>query len=94
MADEGDLNLADLLMTECSWTSFAKVVQIGLDEVKNNWNTHYIRKSRFETVSGRPDSLYTIPEVHGGIDGLIVPFMISWWKSVTIRWITMSIFNM
>ena len=73
MADDGDLNLADLLMTECLWTSFAKVLQIGLDEVKNNWNTHYIRKSRFETVSGRPDSLYTIPEFHGRIDGLIVP---------------------
>lgn len=43
------------------------------DEVRNNWNTHYIRKSRFETVSGRPDSLFTIPEFHGGVDGLIVP---------------------
>ena len=55
-----------------SWRN-ACVLQIGLDEVKNNWNTHGIRKSRFETVSGRPDSLYTIPEFHGGIDGLIVP---------------------
>lgn len=73
MADAGDLNLADPLMKKCLWFSFAKVLQIGLDEVKNNWNTHYIRKSRFETVSGRPDSLYTIPEFHGGVDGLIVP---------------------
>lgn len=73
MADAGDLNLTNPLMKECLWFSFANVLQIRLDEVKNNWNTHYIRKSRFETVSGRPDSLYTIPEFHGGVDGLIVP---------------------
>ena len=73
MADAGDVNLADPLIKECLWFSFANVLQIGLNEVKNNWNTHYIRKSRFETVSGRPDSLYTIPEFHGGVDGLIVP---------------------
>ena len=51
MADAGDLNLADPLMKECLRFSFAKVLQIGLDEAKNNWNIHYIRKSRFETVS-------------------------------------------
>lgn len=73
MDDAGDLNLADPLMKECLWFSFARVLQIGLDEVKNNWNTHYIRKSRFETVNGRPDSLYTISEFRGGFDGLIVP---------------------
>ena len=73
MADAGDLNLADPLQKECLWFSFAKVLQVGFDEVKDNWNTHYIRKSRFETVSGRPDSLYTIPEFHGRVDGLIVP---------------------
>lgn len=69
----GDLNMLDPLQKECLWFCFAEVLQTGLDQVKDNWNTHYIRKSRFDTVSGRPDSLYTIPEFHGGISGLIVP---------------------
>lgn len=73
MDDKGDLNMADPLQKECLWFCFAKVLQIGLDEVKDNWNTHYIRKSRFDTVNGRPDSLYTIPEFHGSVGSLIVP---------------------
>ena len=72
MADAGDLNMVDPLHRECLWFCFAKVLQVELDTVKGNWNTHYIRKSRFDTVSGRPDSLFTIPEFHGGVDGLIV----------------------
>lgn len=73
MECKGDLNMLDPIQKECLWFCFAKILQTGLDEVKDNWNTHYIRKSRFDTVSGRPDALYTIPEFHGGISGLIVP---------------------
>ena len=54
MADEGDLNLADLLMTECLWSSFAKVLHIRLDEVKNNWNTHCIRNLGLRQSVGGP----------------------------------------
>ena len=73
MCDRGTLNMADPLQRECLWFCFARVLQTGLDEVRDSWNTHYIRKSHYETVAGRPDSLYTIPEFHGGIGGLIVP---------------------
>ena len=73
MCDRGTLNMTDPLQRECLWFCFARVLQTGLDEVRDSWNTHYIRKSRYETVAGRPDSLYTIPEFHGGIGGLIVP---------------------
>ena len=73
MCDRGTLNMADPLQRECLWFCFARVLQTGLDEVRDSWNTHYLRKSRYETVAGRPDSLYTIPEFHGGIGGLIVP---------------------
>ena len=73
MVDAGHLNMSDPLQKECLWFCFAEVLQMGLNEVKGNWNTHYIRMSRFETVSGRPDSLYAIPEFHGGVDDLMVP---------------------
>ena len=64
--------MTDPLQRECLWFCFTRVFQTGLNEVKDNWNTH-IRKSRFETVAGRSNSLYTVPEFHGGIGGLIVP---------------------
>ncbi len=67
--------MLDPVQKECLWFCFAKILQTGLDEIKDNWNTHYIRKSRFDTVNGRPDALYTIPEFHGGIGGLIVPVL-------------------
>ena len=35
-------------------------------------DSYYIQKLHFQTVAGRPDSLYAIPEFHGGIGGLIV----------------------
>eukprot|EP00794_Sanderia_malayensis_P002894 gene2894-3345_t len=73
LESKGDLNMFDPVQKECLWFCFAKIVQTSLDEIKNNWNIHYIRKSRFDTVSGRPDALYTIPEFHGGISDLIVP---------------------
>ena len=28
-----------------------------------HWNTHYIRKSTFQTIGGRPESLYYLPEL-------------------------------
>ena len=37
---------------------------------KQHWNTHYIRKSGFETVEGRPDELYYLPECAGATDHL------------------------
>ena len=36
--------------------------------VQRHWNSHYIRKSRFDTVSGRPDKLYFLPECSGATD--------------------------
>ena len=39
----------------------------------DSWNTHYIRKSRHDTVAGRPDALFNLPERYGGADNQIVP---------------------
>ena len=41
------------------------ILQSELDNAAQLWNTHLIRKSRAETVSGVPDELYYISERQG-----------------------------
>ena len=46
------------------------VFQQDLDFVKLHWNTHHIRPSRHDTIPGRPDELFFIPELSGDEDQL------------------------
>ena len=50
------------LHEECLWFCFAELIQQDLDFVKIHWNTHYIHQSRHDTVPGKPDELYFLPE--------------------------------
>ena len=63
---QGILDLSSELDMECLWFCFAELIQKVLNEVKEHWNTHSIRKSRHDTVSGRPDSLFYLPNHSGG----------------------------
>ena len=56
------------LEMECLWFCFSSLIQHDLDTVKDHWNTHFIRGSRHETVSGRPDQLFFLPELHSAQD--------------------------
>ena len=56
------------LEMECLWFCFSNLIQHDLDTVKDHWNTHFIRRSRHETVSGRPDQLFFLPELHSAQD--------------------------
>ena len=56
------------LEMECLWFCFSSLIQHDLDTVKDHWNTHFIRRSRHETVSGRPDQLFFLPELHSAQD--------------------------
>jgi len=38
--------------------------------LSENWNSHHIRKSGHETISGIPDLLYILPERYGGSEHL------------------------
>ena len=58
---------------ECLWFCFSDLIQRTLDDVNEQWNTHYICRSRFDTVEGRPDSLYYLPELSGGANHFFVP---------------------
>lgn len=59
------------LSKECLWFCFSGLLQAECDYVKNHWNSHYIRKSRHDTVKGRPDSFF-LPELHKGRDNLLL----------------------
>jgi len=67
------LDLTSELQMECLWFCFSDLIQRTLDDVKEQWNTHYIRRSRFDTVEGRPDSLYYLPELSGGANHFLLP---------------------
>ena len=55
---------------ECLWFCFSSLLQLDLDKVKDHCNSHYILKSRYDTVSGIPDILYFLPEYNGKQDCL------------------------
>lgn len=62
LVDRGELSTSNVLQMECLWFSFSPLIQKELDEVCRHWNSHYIRKSRHDTVAGRPDELFYLPE--------------------------------
>ena len=68
---QGILDSSCEVKMECLWYCFSPVIQAELDSVKDNWNTHYIRKSRHNTVKGRPDCLFFLAEHHGTVDMLV-----------------------
>ena len=70
---EKEVDLTKELHSECLWFCYAPLLQRCLNQVKEHWNTHYIRKSRHDSVKGRPDSLYYLPDMHGGRENLILP---------------------
>ena len=68
-------NPGDEIQMACLWFCFAQLLQDDLDKVKEHWNTHLIRGSRHDTISGRPDELFFLLELHGGVDGLLHPIL-------------------
>lgn len=71
MLDANILNTSNELRKECMWFCFNGVLQETLDQVKEYWNSHYIRSSRHETVAGVPDILYYLPERSNNCDCLV-----------------------
>ena len=43
---------------ECLWFCFSKIIQKDFDVLTDHWNSQRIRKSRFETIPGKPNVLY------------------------------------
>ena len=73
LIDRGLFHPGNQLEEEALWYCFSGVLQKDLDLVREHWNTHRIRDSKHDTVPGRPDELFLLPECSGGIDGLLLP---------------------
>ena len=65
MIDAGNLDTSNRMHLECIWFCFSKIMQRELNEIRDEWNNHYIRKSRHHTASGIPNTLYFLPESVG-----------------------------
>ncbi len=65
MIDRDVLNTANSLHMECLWFCFSDLLQKELNDIKEHWNSHYIRRSRHDTIDGKPDVLYHLPESVG-----------------------------
>lgn len=55
---------------EALWFCFAGIIQQDLDFVRDHWNTQTIRASSHDTICGKPDELYLLPERKVGEDRL------------------------
>ena len=71
MVDAGILELGDEFDMKCLWFCYSRLLQKELENVKEHWNSHYIRKSRHDTVAGVPDILYFLPESVGFVDCVV-----------------------
>lgn len=67
----GILELGNIFDMKCLWFCYAKVIQKELEQVREHWNSHYIRQSRHDTVAGVPDILYFLPENSGSVDCIV-----------------------
>lgn len=72
LESEGVIDSSSTLHMECLWYCFAQILQNDLNIVKEHWNSHRIRKSRHNTVSGRPDCLFFLPEHYGAMGNLLL----------------------
>lgn len=61
MVEEGFYNCGSDIHKACAFYCFARLIQNELDECKEQWNSHYLRKSPFTEVHGRPDYLFSVP---------------------------------
>jgi len=71
MQQSGVLELGNIFHMRCLWFCFSKLLQYELDKVRDHWNSHYIRRSRHDTVAGVPDILYYLPENSGSVDCMV-----------------------
>ena len=71
MCESGVLELGNNFHIQCLWFCYSKLFQNELDKVMDQWNSHYIRRSRHDTVPGVSDILYYLPANSGAVDCLV-----------------------
>ena len=68
LVDCGVFLLGNTFHEERLWFSFSGLIQQDQDFVKIHGNTHYTCQARQDTVPGKPDELYFLPENFGASD--------------------------
>jgi hypothetical protein len=68
LSERGVYISGNIYHNECLWFCFNEILQQDLDFFRVHWNTHYIRQSRHDTIAGKPDKLFFLPETFGGED--------------------------
>ena len=71
MYESDVLELGNNFHMQCLWFCYLKLIQNELDKVMDQWNSHYIRRSRHDTVPGVSDILYYLPANSGAVDCLV-----------------------
>ena len=64
----GVLDTSNQLHLQCLCFCFTGIMKQALHEIKESWNCHYVRKSRYHTPAGIPDQLFILPESVGASD--------------------------
>lgn len=68
MVDRSLVDTSNTLHLESLWFCFIEVMKNSLKAIKESWNTHYVRKSRYHTAHGIPDQLLFLPESVDAVD--------------------------
>ena len=66
MVATSEFNYGNTLHMELVSYTFSPLLQYELDQVKLQWNTHYTRRTRHDTIPGRSDELFFLLELSGG----------------------------
>ena len=67
LRESGVYDDSDIIHVEASRFCFYASLQEDLDDMKEYWNNHKIRKSHAaESPDGRPELMYCLPEDYGG----------------------------
>lgn len=61
LVKSGEYNPDDNVEKACSIYCFSSLIQDDLNQCQMHWNSHYIRKSQYSDVFGRPNYLYLFP---------------------------------
>ena len=70
MSSSSLLDVGNDLHKECLWFCFYRILNEDLQKTMTSWNSHHIRPSRHDCISGSPDILYFLPERSGGVNNL------------------------
>ncbi|XP_061188002.1 uncharacterized protein LOC133196071 [Saccostrea echinata] len=72
MEDQGMFSSANNEHIECLRFCFMKIIQQELDQIKTEWNNHYIRaQRRYDddgNLPGKPEMMFFHPKIFGAID--------------------------